>query len=1013
VRVLRLYASLGVLAAALYPVAMRSGWGYDAWYLLFGVAATAAMAAGALRRGLTDRLPWALIAVGLLLFTLGDGVYLVYSVRDAEMPFPSAADALYLAGYPFLGAGLLRLIRVRAPGRDWPTLVDAAIITTAVSGAVWAFVMGPIVGDRELTGLQKMVSLAQPMADVALMAFATRMFISSTRASRAFQLLTGAVLVQLAGDLGYGIGTLQGWYDGEGLMDLTWVASYVLWGASALHPDMVELSEQRDELEEGLGRRRLALLVAAILAAPAMMVYGSVRAASAELVVTAATSVVVFLLVVVRLAGLVSRQERARRREQSLRSSAATLVTARTREDVLRVLRDTVTDLVGPLATTEILPGGEALGERADDLVDAVVLGEGPASDDLEARVTPPPPRPGTARVLIAPVLERGRPEGVLLVRAAEPLPLGAIRAVETLVSQACLALDAVHRAADLLERRSRERFRSLVHRSRDVIAILEEDGTIRFVTPSVGEVLGFHPDAIVGRRLQELVPVVAVPGDLSLVEAVARAGGRMEREAVLRHRDGTWRTFDAVVTDMRDDPSVAGLVVTAHDITDRKALEEQLTHQAFHDSLTGLPNRALFADRVTHALTRSRGDETIGVLFIDIDDFKTINDSLGHAAGDALLVEVAQRLRASLRPSDTPARLGGDEFAILVEDVDDPSGLVTVAERVLEALREPFDVGGAASHARASVGIAVGRPGQSAGDLLRNADLAMYRAKAAGGFRHALFEDEMHRAASKRLQLKADLSRAVEHGALDAAFQPIVHLDTTRVAGAEALLRWTHPTAGPIEPAVFVPLAEETGLILELGRWILARAVREARDWEPLPDGRRPFVSVNISAKQLQDPAFVPLVADVLAASRFDPARLVLEITESTLMVSPETVVGRLEALRDVGVRVWIDDFGTGFSSLSYLQHLPVSALKIPKPFVDALSSQGDGAQLADAVVQVAESLRLETIAEGIETSQQRVVLLSMGCQYGQGFLFAHPVAAPALPQHGIYRIDPPAVAA
>ncbi|MBM3677530.1 MAG: EAL domain-containing protein [Actinobacteria bacterium] len=1002
------FLALGLGVISLYPAMSDLDLGYDVWFGLFSIAASIAVLAFGARRAV-DRWPWILIGLGLAAFATGDAVYVVYNAAGVEMPSPSVADGLYLTGYPLLGAGLLRIIRKRSPGRDWPALIDAAIITTAASGAVWAFMLGPIVGDRELTELEKAVALAQPMASVALLAFATRLVILSTSGNGALRLLVVALGLQLVGDIGYGVGTLQGWYGGEGPIDLAWLVSYVLWGMCALHPAVRTLTDEVDAPDEGLGGRRIALLVLAILGAPAMMAYGSVRAGSTELLVTAGTSVAVFLLVVVRLGGLIRRQERARQRERSLRNSAASFVSARTRDDVIRVTRDTAYALVDdePGIRIALTALDDAL---ADRVADAWVLGPAKMTEEILGRLPAHAVADHVSRAttLIAPVLERGRAELVLVARSERPLSSGVAHALETLVSQASLALDAAHHAESLLERRSQERFRSLVQRSRDVISILEEDGTIRFVAPSVLDVLGYRPEDVVGQRLQSLLAEEDLTAYASLMDAVESGGGRSEREWMIRHRDGNWRTFDAVLTDMRDDPSVAGFVVTAHDVTERKALERQLTHQAFHDSLTGLPNRALFADRVTHALTRRAEGATIGVLFVDVDDFKTVNDSLGHAAGDALLVEVARRLRGALRPSDTPARLGGDEFGILVEDVQSPETLVTVARRLLETLKEPFVVGSATAQPRASVGIALGQAGQSAGEVLRNADLAMYRAKGAGGFRYALFEDAMHRAATQRLQLKADLTRAIESGSLDLVFQPIVELESASAIGAEALLRWTHPEAGPIEPAVFVPLAEETGLILELGRWVFEQAALQASTWAPLASGAQPFVSVNISARQLQDPAFVPFVAGIVSRPGLSAERLVLEITESTLLTDQETVVGRLRALRDLGARVWIDDFGTGFSSLSYLQHLPVGALKIPKPFVDALVV-GDGSQLADAVVQVAESLRLETIAEGIETPSQRTALLGIGCGLGQGFLFAEPLPARDLGAFGLGAGDPP----
>jgi diguanylate cyclase (GGDEF)-like protein len=444
----------------------------------------------------------------------------------------------------------------------------------------------------------------------------------------------------------------------------------------------------------------------------------------------------------------------------------------------------------------------------------------------------------------------------------------------------------------------------------------------------------------------------------------------------------------------------VKGIVLTAHDVTDRRQLQDRLTHQAFHDALTGLPNRVLLVDHVAHALERSkRSGADVTLLFLDLDDFKTINDSLGHSAGDELLVEIGERLRHGLRSADTPSRLGGDEFALLLEDAQGIEGAGRAAERLLEHLARPITLGETDVQIRASIGIAVAQPGQTPDELLRNADVAMYWAKRRGGHGYQLFEPQMHEAAITRLELKSDLARAFAADELTLVYQPIVDLQDDETVALEALLRWTHPARGPISPAEFVPLAEETGLINDIGRWVIRQACRDLRHWQvSIPGRARLSANVNLSARQVLQPSFREDVLQILVDTGVEPTDLVLEITESTLLEDVEGVSARLAELREIGIRIAIDDFGTGFSSLGYLQRFPVDELKIAKEFVDEVVDPRR-ARLVEAIVTLARSLDLRTVAEGIEHEQQGERLRQLGCELGQGYLFSRPVPAGEVP--------------
>jgi diguanylate cyclase (GGDEF)-like protein len=436
-------------------------------------------------------------------------------------------------------------------------------------------------------------------------------------------------------------------------------------------------------------------------------------------------------------------------------------------------------------------------------------------------------------------------------------------------------------------------------------------------------------------------------------------------------------------------------------DITSRKAAEAALVHQALHDALTGLPNRTLFRDRLEHALNQaSRRQQLVGVLFLDLDNFKVINDSLGHLSGDALLVEVAQRLQTCLRLGDTVARMGGDEFTILLEEIDDEAQATLVAERIGDALRTPFRLGEREVFVSASIGLALSASRRMEPEsLLRNADIAMYRSKAAGKARHSIFDAGMKAMAMERLELETDLRNALALGQFRIHYQPILNLSDGKVLEVEALLRWERPGHGLMAPLTFIPLAEETGLIVPIGRWVLQEACRQAKMWNTDFPSEPPLVmSVNLSGRQFQDPGLVSGIAQVVHDTGLEPRGLKLEITESVAMHDIEASVLKMEALKALGIQLAIDDFGTGYSSLGYLKRFPVDTLKIDRSFVERIGLDIQDAAIVQSVVALAKTLHLSVVGEGIESRAQAAQLLALGCDRGQGFLFARPQPAEAI---------------
>ncbi len=552
----------------------------------------------------------------------------------------------------------------------------------------------------------------------------------------------------------------------------------------------------------------------------------------------------------------------------------------------------------------------------------------------------------------------------------------------------------------DITERwRSEERFRSLVQNASDLITVISPDTTVLYQSPAVRRVLGYDPDQVVAAKLVDFVhpddraQFVATLGDLMMKPA-----GTITGEGRLRDSDGIWRYLEFTGSDQCANPAIGGLVLNVRDMTERKRLEDQLRHQTLHDPLTRLANRTGFADRLDHALARrSRSRTQVAVLFLDLDDFKSINDRFGHTSGDLVLAQVGERVTGCLRPADTLARLGGDEFAILLEDIDSVEDATAVADRVLESLARSFDVDAKELLVRASLGIAMTeqQPQElEAETLLRRADIAMYVAKAHGKGCYRVFELSMETSLSERLELLADLPRAVEREEFVLHYQPIFLLKQGELYGVEALVRWQHPRRGLVPPQEFIPLAEESGAILPLGLWILRQACAQAFQWQQqFPSNPVWTMSVNVSAKQLDAPSFVEDVRTVLAETGLEPRRLILEITESVMMYDVNLMLVRLRELKELGVGLAIDDFGTGYSSLSYLRQFPFDFLKIDKSFIDDLGTSVNQKEIARAIIELGKTLDLEVVAEGIERGAQLSRLQALDCELGQGFLFAKPM--------------------
>jgi diguanylate cyclase (GGDEF)-like protein/PAS domain S-box-containing protein len=562
----------------------------------------------------------------------------------------------------------------------------------------------------------------------------------------------------------------------------------------------------------------------------------------------------------------------------------------------------------------------------------------------------------------------------------------------------------AERHVAELQE--SEERFRSAFDYAAIGMALVSPEGKWLQVNRSLCEMVGYSE-----RELLEMTwETLTHPDDLRAVreQVTHLLEGRIptyQTEKRYMHQNGgeVWIFLSISLTRDPETKSTR-LIFQTQDITDRKRAERQLLHDAFHDTLTGLPNRALFVDRLKQALARTRrlGAHQFAVLFLDLDRFKVINDSLGHIVGDQLLVGIARRLEACLRPGDTVARLGGDEFTILLEGVTDLSEALRVAERVEKEISSPFNLRGHEVFTTVSVGIAPSTTGYDSPDeILRDADTAMYRAKSLGKARHEVFDKTMHARAVSLMQLENDLRRAVERQEFLLYYQPIVSLETGEICGVEALMRWQHPEHGLIPPSAFIPVAEETGIILQMGQWGLREACRQLREWQKQFSISPSFqVSVNLSSKQFSQPDLIEQITRALRDTGLDPTGLRLEITESVVMENIESATVMLRQLRDLGVEASIDDFGTGYSSLSYLHRFPITILKIDRSFVSGMSNQTENVEIIRSIIMLARNLGMTVVAEGVETEEQLIRLRELGCKHAQGYFFSRPVHPDAAAQ-------------
>jgi diguanylate cyclase (GGDEF)-like protein/PAS domain S-box-containing protein len=998
------YAGGIVALTALYY--LFPGWHLFTWAAI-GLSGAAAIVAGVRIHRPERPLAWYLLAAGMIFFTAGDAYYNALLALGRPTPFPAPSDVLYLLVYPFLAGGFVLFIRSRSGDGNRAALLDALVPTVGLGLLSWVYWIAPYTRAADLTVLQKVVSVGYPLGDVLALAMMLRLLAVPGRRPPAASVLAVAVVGVLVSDIVYGQAQLNSDWTLGGPIDLGWVVFYGATGFAALDPSMRRLTEREHTSAADAGGRRLLFMAAAALIAPAVLYLEYARDGVADALIIAGAAALMFLLVLARAGDLLKAQRLAGTRERALREAAATLASAATEDDVLRAMRAAVATLMPP------------------DQPYTLTVGDGGAGPvELAAGV------PGSGFDL---VLRAGMPRlGVALI-AASPAALRTVRpSMEALFAQIAVVIERISLTGEINRRDSEAYFRTLIQSASDVILIVGEDDRIGYASPSA-EVLFGWPD-LAGTPLSGIIADTHHEALLDvLIQARAGHGLLNGIDLAAVCADRRLLQVECAARDLRADPTVGALVLTVRDVTDRRRLENDLAHQAFHDGLTGLANRVLFRNRLEHAFALAHRDSAhrdpagrdpahrdqaghdspgrdpadhdpvaapaLGVLFIDLDDFKEVNDTLGHAVGDQLLVAVGRRIADTVGSLNTAARMGGDEFAVLVEQGDDAGAAEDMAARIVAALSVPVEVsdGIGGTHnvsGAASVGVATSRDANSATELLRHADLALYLAKSAGKSTWRRYQSVLQTAMVERLEMRTAMHEAVEGAQFVLQYQPIVDLPTESVVGVESLVRWQHPVRGLLGPGHFIELAEESGAIVAIGAWVLRESLRQFAEWRAAaPDGPLSYISVNVSARQFRTPGFVDQVRAALGETGSRPEWLLLEITESLVLRDADQVWADLRVLRDLGVRIAIDDFGTGYSSLSYLRQMPVDVLKIDKSFIDDVFGSRQQRALVNAIVTLARNLDLAVVAEGIEDAAQRALLAQMGCPYGQGYLFSRPV--------------------
>lgn len=1007
--------SVALIGAPLLLIAALLGYPFTVFGLM-GSAMTAVVAIfiGVKRYRPKSSAMWKFFGVAMLVFFLSFALRMAFpTLWSLPSEVPTAADFMDLSAYAVMLLGAHRLGKVRDRYKDPTTVIDALILTGGVSAVVWIAVLMPYVGDADMPASAKTIGVIASTFTLWLVFIMARVALGPGLRSGATIPLGLAAISALASQalssMGQGTAGTPSVFAGS--LALLCIA------LTALHPSMHRLTEPATQKIGSMSWKRLAIMTAAILAAPIILLAEII----AEQHNVAFYSGLIFswgvvtTLVMLRLAGLVKARERVARTERALRQAAAKLVAARDRDETYEAALAAMFDVAhgaaklrasfavaGDQSWNVVASSGFQAFEAHGRAIDAAFMTAMLESNDggavqLDDSLALDAPRSGASCTLVVPLLSRGHTRGAMLLSSELPLSEFVVDAIESLASDVSMAIEAIGLAEDLHRRRSEQRFQALVQHSSEVTAVLDQSGCITYISPSAQSVLRRSASSLIGTLLSSL----SHPDDRSVIDELvlllgADADSSKRAEFRIAGERETWRTLEVVITDLRQEPSVAGIVLNAHDITERKALEEDLRHKVLHDDLTGIANRVLFRERVAHALaSRQRFESVTAVLHLDLDDFKTINDGLGPDIGDELLKVIAFRLQSFVRSGDTAARLGGDEFAVLLENLYSSEDVTNACRRLIEVIQQPVQFGTREINVSVSIGVALANEKSTADIITRNADVALHHAKRDGKAGVRLFNEEMYKSAFDRLELKADLQHALSREELILHYQPLVCLQSGELLGFEALIRWLHPSRGMVSPVSFIPLAEETGLIIPIGEWVMETAMRQLARWRSETPGSSLGMSINLAPRQLENESIVEQVAGCIHRSGVAPHWITLELTESSGL-DDRQCQDRLISLRALGCEIAADDFGTGFASYAALQQLPFTNVKIDRSLITGLSSDDSRSQAqVRSIIEMGHATGLSVTAEGIEEDDQRLLLAEMGADKGQGYLFSKPTTA------------------
>ena len=981
-----------------------------------GVLSLLALAFGPRIGGLERRFAWRLLAVAGLLLLGGNYAVLGDTVDTAhgDVTLPSAIDFLVCAAYPLAAIAVLVIAMRGSPLTLWARLVDTLILLAGVSMITWTLLVMPFAGPSMPSTAVRVYAVTFALGDAFILVILGRLlYPAPRRAPAAVWLLLAGTTLMLLSDVLFSLAELgtahYGTHSALGVaQSTTWLLGFAGWGAAALSPSASQIVRPGDAAQRiAPAPHTLMLLTAAALAPSVVVLIGALGELQDEGTVIAVFGTVIGLLLVARLSLTLAQADFRLRAEETLGAAADRLVAANEAEEILGTVLESAGLLAGGGETSVAVAAAEGEGILG-------VVNEGAAPRAAPVRADSPDGWVGAqfggrphARFGAAedPALPATLALGVTEGGAGLGERTGPLR---ILASQASVALSRLGLTREISRRDNEAYFRALVDNASDAIVIVEQSGRVRYASPSAvalfhtGEPTEADPAALFGARNAGWV-------SRALAEPPGEAGSAGKMDWTLDRAAAGRLELEVACSDLRLSPAVRGLVLTLRDVTAQRRLERDLRHHAYHDRLTGMGNRLKFTRRVELAMATARAGLAVpAVVLFDLDNFRELNDVHGREFGDLVLITVGGRLAQEQGVLEA-ARFDSDSFGALVEAGDgSPTACAEVAERLAQLVARPFELPTGKVTVTTCAGVASAFDEQRPEDVIRDARLALEAAKAAGRDARRCYDPAMLQVRLEHAELHRDLQAAIGRGDLVLRYQPVVELATGQIASFEALVRWPHPHRGVITPDKFIPLAEETGLIVPLGRWIIRQAALDAAALRAQPGGRDLRVAVNVSARQFSVPGLIADISAGLAEAGLGPEALIVELTESALIRRPEEGgAGSLDALKQLGVGLAIDDFGTGYSSLSYLHDLPFDALKIDKSFVDEITDSRRRMDLVRGIIAIADSLGLYVVAEGLEQPRQRDLLAAAGCRYGQGFLFAPPVpleeALALLAEHGV----------